>query len=106
VWDQPNAPVTGDMARDLDQIQTMKVTAAQRTAYKAFQQKYDPAFGHFTQRVFVGRTRNDEAAVLLMDTKGKARVRLAVDSANNASLQFLDANGKVVYRLPNDSTAK
>jgi len=44
--------------------------------------------------------------VLLMDTKGKARVRLAVDSANNASLQFLDANGKVVYRLPNDSTAK
>ncbi|HEV2181482.1 MAG TPA: hypothetical protein VGR59_14240 [Gemmatimonadaceae bacterium] len=106
VWDQPNAPLTGDMARDLNDIQTMKDTAAQRAAYKAFQQKYDPAFGHFTQRVFVGRTRNDEAAVVLNDTKGKARVRLAVDSANHASLQFLDDSGKVVYRLPNDSTRK
>ncbi len=106
VWDQPNAPLTGDMARALNDIQAMKDTAAQRAAYKQFQQKYDPAFGHFTQRVFVGRTRNDDAAVLLMDKKGKPRIRLAVDSTNAASLQFLNDSGKVVSRFPNDSTGR
>lgn len=104
VWDQPNEPLTGDMARALNDIQAMKDTAAQRAAFQSFQRKYDKAFGHFTQRVFVGRTKNDDAAVLLMDKRGKARVKLAVDSANNASLEFLDDSGKVVYRLPNDST--
>jgi len=104
VWDQPNTPLTGDMARAFNGLDTIRDTTAKAAALKAFQQKYDAELGHFTQRVFVGRTLADEAAVLLMDTKGKPRIRLAVDSANVASLQFLDENGKVVFKLPNGTT--
>ena len=35
-----------------------------------------------------------------MDTKGKPRIRLSVDNANAASMQFLDENGKTVLSLP------
>lgn len=100
VWDQPDTPLTGDMARALNDIQAMKDTAAKTAASKAFQQKYNAAFGHFTKRVFVGRTLDDDAAVLLLDKHGKTRARLAVDSAGVPSLQFLDDSGKVVYSLP------
>ncbi|HKV51086.1 MAG TPA: hypothetical protein VJO52_07800 [Gemmatimonadaceae bacterium] len=100
VWDQPDTPLTGDMATALNNIQAMTDTAAKTAAYKAFQQKYNAAFGHFTKRVFVGRTLDDDAAVLLLDKHGKTRARLAVDSAGVASLQFLDDSGKVVYSLP------
>ncbi|MGH7647229.1 MAG: hypothetical protein ACREND_03860 [Gemmatimonadaceae bacterium] len=100
VWDQPDTPLTGDMAKALNDVQAMKDTAAQRAAYKDFQTKYSSAFAHFTKRVFVGRTLSDEAAVLLMDKLGKARVKLSVDSSNVASLQFLDDSGKVVASFP------
>lgn len=100
VWDQPDTPLTGDMFRALNRVQAIKDSAAKAAAFKEFQQKYNAAFGHFTQRVFVGRTMDDDAAVLLMDKHGKARARLAVDSAGVASLQFLDDSGKVVYSLP------
>jgi hypothetical protein len=41
-----------------------------------------------------------------MDTKGKPRIRMSVDGANAASLQFLDENGKTVLTLPETSPVK
>lgn len=101
VWDQPDTPLTAGFANDFNAIDSMKNGPAKTEALKAFRQKYESQIGHFTERVFVGRTLKDEAAVLLMDTNGKPRIRLAVDSTNAAALQFLDADGKVVYSLPN-----
>jgi hypothetical protein len=66
-------------------------------------QRHASEVGHLTRRVFVGRTKTDDAAVLLMDRNGKPRIRIAVDSANTPSLEFLDENGKVLYSLPNVS---
>ena len=57
------------------------------------------------QRVFVGRTPENDAVVLLMDTKGKPRIRLSVDGGNAASLQFLDEDGKAVLSRPGSPTA-
>jgi hypothetical protein len=54
-------------------------------------------------RVFVGRGTKNEAVVSLADTKGKPRILLSVDGADVPSLQFLDENGKVIYKLPADS---
>jgi hypothetical protein len=53
--------------------------------------------------VFVGRGPKNEAVVSLADTKGKPRILMSVDGANVPSIQFLDENGKVVYKLPADS---
>jgi hypothetical protein len=58
------------------------------------------------QRVFVGRNAKNEAQVSLMDTKGKPRIVMSVDAANNPSLQFLDEQGKATYTLPAASAAK
>jgi hypothetical protein len=49
------------------------------------------------------RTTKDEAAVLLIDRNGKRRIRLLVDSANAASLEFLDESGAVITTLPSAS---
>lgn len=51
-------------------------------------------------RVFVGE-RGQTAVLDLRDTRGRLRVRLFVDSTDAARLEFLDATGAVVHRLPN-----
>ena len=52
------------------------------------------------QRVYVGRDVTKAAVVNLSDREGKPRLRLMVDSLGTASLEFLDATGKVTSRLP------
>jgi hypothetical protein len=53
------------------------------------------------ERVFVGRTLQNDAVVLLMDSNGKPRIKMSVDGANAATLQFLDENGTIISSLPN-----
>jgi hypothetical protein len=52
------------------------------------------------QRVYVGRDVARSAVINLSDPEGRPRIRLLVDSLGAASLQFLDAAGKVTRRLP------
>jgi len=52
------------------------------------------------QRVFLGRDPAKNAVVNLSDPQGKPRLRLVVDSTGRASVQFLDADGRVTYSLP------
>jgi len=100
VWDQPNVPLTADFVRGLVKLQAMSDGQAKKDAMQALRKEHATELGHFTERVFVGRTKHDDAAVLLMDTNGKPRIRMAVDSSNVATLEFLDENGKVLYSLP------
>jgi hypothetical protein len=102
VWDSPNAPLSAGFARDYVTAASMPDGPAKTAALKAFRQQHASDAG-LTRRVFVGRTKHDDAAVLLMDRNGKPRIRMTVDSANTPALDFLDANGKVVYTLPNTS---
>ncbi|WP_052380075.1 MULTISPECIES: hypothetical protein [unclassified Pseudoalteromonas] len=45
-------------------------------------------------------TKNKDAAFSLHDTKGKERIRFAVDKNDVATIQMLDANGKVTFSIP------
>ncbi len=100
VWDQPSIPISAEFGRQFEEIQhTMKDGPEKNEALKKLRTQHQDEFG-WTDRVFVGRTPKNEAAVLLMDTKGRPRIRMAVDNSNAASLQFLDENGKVVHSLP------
>ena len=52
-------------------------------------------------RVFLGSA--DRAATLLLrDTEGRPRLRIAVDSADVARIEFLDESGAVIHTLPPD----
>jgi hypothetical protein len=55
----------------------------------------------YAERVYVGRNRAKAAVLNLSDRDGKPRIRLQVDSLGVASLEFLDAAGSVLSRLPN-----
>lgn len=50
-------------------------------------------------RLFVGKAEK-AARVVLSDPKGRARLRMVVDSLGEAKIEFLDENGRVVQRLP------
>jgi hypothetical protein len=50
--------------------------------------------------VFVGKDRNRASLVTLADANGKARLVMKVQADGAASIEFLDADGKVVDRLP------
>ena len=50
-------------------------------------------------RIFLG-SQNRTAVLQIRDQAGRPPIRLCVDSADTARLEFLDANGQVVRTLP------
>jgi hypothetical protein len=60
---------------------------------------------HGKGRLFAGRREDGSSQVVLYDATGSPRLRLRVDSAGPARLEFLDANGHVT-RMVNDSTIR
>ena len=54
------------------------------------------------RRVWVGRDDEGTASVALMDVNGKKRILMEVKPDGTPILTFLDANGKVISRLPGD----
>lgn len=51
-------------------------------------------------RFYAGKGGNKESLVRLSDPRGRARIRMMVDSTGAPSLEFLDSTGHVTYRLP------
>lgn len=104
VWERALKPMA-EFAQQVDAVEQMKDGPEKTDALKKVQERARSEGLAGIQRVFVGRTPENDAVVLLMDTKGKPRIRLAVDGGNAASLQFLDENGKTVFSLPSAQTA-
>jgi hypothetical protein len=52
-----------------------------------------------SDRMYIGRTGDGEAVILLHDSKGNPRVRLMVDSNDIPRLEMLDEEGNVVYNV-------
>jgi hypothetical protein len=91
VWDRPDTPLSALMGR-LDAIQAMKTNEEKEKAYKAIA---DEGLAG-AARVFIGRSSDESAKVVLSDKNGKPRLVLAVDAGGAPSIQMLDENGKVV----------
>lgn len=51
------------------------------------------------RRVWVGRTDDGTASVLLMDADGRARIRMQVTKEGEPTISFLDDNGQVIRRF-------
>ncbi len=52
-----------------------------------------------TKRLYVGKTAGQSSALLLADAKGQPRLMLLVTPEGEASIQFMDENGKAVRTL-------
>lgn len=96
VWDRSETPLVTLMDR---------VEAARKMPppdQQAEIQKMADAGLFGARRVFVGKERDRAASIVLSDPRGKPRLRLAVDSAGAARIEFLDAEGKVTNRYPDN----
>lgn len=94
VWDRPDTPI-GEMIEKLQTIQKMADGPEKAQVLQKFRETSGVA-----QRVFVGKTREKAALLMLSDTKGRPRIQLMVDAQGAAKLEFLDEKGTVVHLLP------
>jgi hypothetical protein len=92
--DQPEYPITEtiDAMNRIDKLPK----AEQDAAWKGFFATH--ARPH--QRVKLGRLEDKSAALVLKDADGRSRIVMKVAADGAPSLEFLDADGRVVSELP------
>ena len=95
VWDRPDTRL-GDLIDKLNAANTLSDAAARDAAIKAARASTPPS----PRRVFVGRNTDRSAGIVLADANGKPRLHLRVDAEGAASIEFLDAEGKVTHQVP------
>jgi hypothetical protein len=100
MWQQPNIP-SGVMLSKLEAAQKIPDEASRKAAIQAMTDKNELT----TQRLFLGKGRNDATMLLMADIKGNPRIGLQVALDGTPKLDFLDEAGKVFYSLPEKNKA-
>lgn len=93
-----------DLVRERDSINQIRDTVVRAAAMARWAAPRN-GVPLVARRVFVGRDRSKSAIVNLADRDGKPRLRMLVDSAGAARIEFLDPDGRVTYSLA-DTTAR
>jgi hypothetical protein len=94
VWDRPDSPLS-ELVDQLNAANAIKDSAEREAAVA----KVRAAAPKAAQRVFVGKTGERVASVMLADAEGRNRLALKVDAEGTASIEFLDEQGKVMQRI-------
>jgi hypothetical protein len=95
MWQQPDVP--GDLLQaKYREIQAMADTAARRRALQAMRD----ADHVTTQRLFLGKGRDNSAMLVLSDLKGRPRLRISVTADGTPAMEVLDEAGRAVSALP------
>lgn len=59
-----------------------------------------------TERLKIGKDFDKASVIKLKDAKGRERIAMKVEANGDAKLEFLDEQGKVIYRLPEDGNGR
>jgi hypothetical protein len=94
VWDRPSKVTIAEM---LDATRGAKDREARHQGFAALLKERGDVPG--ARRVFLGN-QDRSAGLRVADTLGRERIRIYVDEANGARMEFLDEAGKVVYSVP------
>jgi hypothetical protein len=97
VWDQPYTPIA-DLLDRLEAARA-KPEGEERTRAIADVRAWARAQGSFRQRLRAQTTRERSAIIELADTLQRPRLRLVVDSAGSARMEFLGDSGQVLRAL-------
>lgn len=95
VWDRSEQPLS-DLIKGLNAANALPEGAARDEAVKAVRGKAQPG----PMRLFAGKTPDRASQVGLSDANGKPRLVLKVEADGAASIDFLDADGKSIQRIP------
>ena len=94
VWDRSDQPLS-DLIKGLNAANALPEGPAREEAVKAVRAKAQPG----PRRVFVGKNAEKASTVSLADANGKPRLVMTVGADGSASIEFLDAEGKVMQRI-------
>lgn len=95
VWDRSEQPLS-DLVKRLNAANALAEGAERDAAVKAVRAKAPAG----PMRLFAGKTPDRAAQVGLADANGKPRLVLKVEADGAASIDFLDADGKTIQRIP------
>jgi hypothetical protein len=101
VWDQPYTPIVQLLERV--QAARAKPEGPERTRAMEEVSVWARAQGIFRQRLRAQTTRDRSAMIELADTLQRPRLRMVVDSAGSARLEFLGDSGEVVRAITGDA---
>lgn len=96
VNDRPDAPLDFGLAERISKMPDGPEKTAAIEKVKA-----DGSFGR--QRLYVGKTRDRESAVMLSDAMGRPRILMKVTPDGKASIDFLDDKGGVIRSVTPDA---
>lgn len=96
VWDRSDTVRLSELIAKLNAANKLPAGAERDKAVAGIRATAPPG----PRRVFVGKTQDKAATMVLSDGDGRARLRLAVDATGNPRIEFLDETGKVIARIP------
>jgi hypothetical protein len=96
VWDRSDTVRLSELIRKLNAANKLPAGTERDAAVAEIRSTAPPG----PRRIFVGKTQDKAATMVLSDANGKARLTLTVDAAGNPRIEFLDETGKVVARIP------
>jgi len=96
VWDRSDTQRLSEIIEQMNAANALTDPAARTAAVQAVNANAQPGYS----RLFVGKDQSRASLVTLSDARGKARLTLKVQADGAASIEFLDADGKVIDRLP------
>lgn len=76
-----------------------KLAAMPKDEYQALMKKRESEHYYGAPRYYAGKSGSDNSVVMLNDANGAPRLLLMVTKKGTASIEFLDANGKVQRTL-------
>jgi len=96
VWDRSDTVRLSELIRKLNAANKLPAGAQREAAVNEIRSTAPPG----ARRVFVGKTQDKAATMVLADGNGRPRLTRTVDAAGNPRIEFLDEAGKVVARIP------
>lgn len=94
VWDRPDAPLPEYVAQ-MEEINSIEDEEERKR--RTAELHKDGKSG--ASRLFAGRDGDGSSAVMLMDSTGKPRIRIAVDAQDQPVIEILDPEGEVTWSL-------
>jgi hypothetical protein len=98
MWQQPNIP-SDVMNAKYEAANKISDEVKRKAAIQALLDNNELT----TNRLFLGKRRDNTTVLLMNDSKGRPRIRMQVAPDGTPRLDFLDEGGKIIYSLPNNT---
>jgi len=95
MWQQPK--ITGEeMLEKIDSVRKINDKEQRKVAWQTLREKGELT----TDRLFLGKNRDDYTVLVMQDITGKPRIHMYVTPDGEAKLEFLDDKGEVIMSIP------